>query len=781
MRFILMRPIVAALLLFSLATSQLFAAPDPPVIKKDLDFMAGDKLPDNRSHDWTLGPTGARGWVQTGGSSAAGDTKRSRQIYVTAVKQNSPASGKLQRGDVIFGIGGKPFQSDARVAFAKAIAHVEAADGKLRLMRFREGKKSEVSIALKPRPAWSATAPFDCERSAGILKEGCDALARRGLERPQITSHINALALLATGDERYEKILKAHARATVARPLSNQMGLACWHFAFANIFLAEYYLITGDAAVLPEISRLTQNLVDGQGPLGTWGHTFMDAKNGRLRGYGAVNAVGVPVAMSLVLAQECKAEVKGLDEAIALSTAFFRRHVGLGSIPYGDGPPDTKYGHDDNGKGSAAALFFSLLNDEAATRFYTRCAIAAYGLDREQGHTGNFFNMFWSLPAVGLAGKDATGAWMREFGWYHDLARDPEFRFPYQGYPRQRRNNHHEDWNCPGAYLLHFALPARKLRITGRGMKPVRLTAAELAETIAAGKMDFRNAKPAELVASLSSWSPIVRKGSAAEMRHRGLAGEVNGNFRSANPLERVAAIEGSEDFDACAKHLNDKALVVQIAAIRRLSALDKKKGFSAIMSHIAEHGVPNPVLTQAFADRYFPLSSRGKAVGELLNASKDRKATLAAIRLLLADEDALVASRIAMGLAHLPKDELKPLLPILVDGASKFPVGNVMFANKLQVSCAEVLTGLGASEGLQAATQLLTSDAWGRNARLPSASRLLLKYEGHAKSSLPALRQCLKEHYTKDGQWKTLMTDTIAKIEKFPAAEGMLRSVSEM
>lgn len=769
------------LLCYSLSLCPLFSAPDPPVIKNDLDFLAGDQLPEIRSHAWTLGPTGARGWAQTGGTSAAGNTKRSRQIYVTQVTSNSPASDKLQRGDIIFGLNGKPFQVDARVVLAKEIAKVESGDGKLRLLRFRGGEKSEITINLTKRAAWSATAPFECERSAGLLEQGCQALARRGLGRPQISSHINALTLLATGDATYEKIIRAHARATVSNPLSDEMGLACWHFAFANMFLSEYYLLTKDESVLPEIARLSKDLVEGQGPLGTWGHTFVDYKSNRLRGYGAVNAVGVPVAISLVLARECEAEVKGIDEAIELSASFFRRHVGLGSIPYGDGPPGTQYGHDDNGKSSAAALFFSLLGDEAATRYYTRCAVAAYGADREQGHTGNFFNMFWSLPAVALAGREATGAWMSEFSWYYDLARDPEFRFPYQGYPRQRRNSHHADWKTPGAYLLHFAIPKRKLRITGRGVKPVKLSAAELDESIAAGKANFRTSKTAELVASLSSWSPIIRKGSAAELRRRGLTGKVEGDFGSSNPLERVAAIESSTNFKACAKLLNDPALVVQIAAIKRLGSLDKKKGFGAITGQIARHGVPKPVLTQAFADSYFPIHSRAKRVGELLNAPSDRKATLKAINLLLQDQDALVASRIAMAIKYLPPNEFRPLLPVLVEGSTKVPVGNVMFANKFQTSCTEVLAHLEAAEGLEAATALLISDAWGRNSRLPAAAQSLLKYGGHAKVSLPKLRKCLKEDYQKDSKWKTLLRETIAKIEKAPATRNKLRSVKEM
>ena len=162
-----------------------------------------------------------------------------------------------------------------------------------------------------------------------------------------------------------------------------------------------------------------------------------------------------------------------------------------------------------------------------------------------------------------------------------------------------------------------------------------------------------------------------------------------------------------------------------------------------------------------------------------MLNAPKDRKATLIAIRKLVDDEDALVASRIAMGLKFLPDNELTPLLPILVEGSRRVPEGNVMFANKLQVSCAEVLTHLKTVEGMQAATHLLTSDAWGRNTRIPTSARLLLEYKGHAKASLPALRKCLKEDYAgKNSKWGDIIAATVAKIEKFPNPSGKLRSV---
>ena len=44
-------------------------------------------------------------------------------------------------------------------------------------------------------------------------------------------------------------------------------------------------------------------IVDGQSPVGSWGHRFVD-KNNRLRGYGMMNAPGVPLTISLVLARK---------------------------------------------------------------------------------------------------------------------------------------------------------------------------------------------------------------------------------------------------------------------------------------------------------------------------------------------------------------------------------------------------------------------------------------------------------------------------------------------
>jgi len=71
--------------------------------------------------NWTLGPTGARGWVFRHNSR----TELSRQIYITGVHRGSPADGILAAGDVILGIDSKPFDSNVRKTLAAAIATVQ--------------------------------------------------------------------------------------------------------------------------------------------------------------------------------------------------------------------------------------------------------------------------------------------------------------------------------------------------------------------------------------------------------------------------------------------------------------------------------------------------------------------------------------------------------------------------------------------------------------------------------------------------------------------------------
>src|SRR5512139_3299979 len=150
--------------LLTLALVALFAAPLPALAAGENqpltipDFTKGDAIPAKAKHDWNLGPTGLRGWIFCDKMV----TTDARQIAITQVEKGSPADGIVAVGDVILGVGGKPFSYDPRTEFGKALttAESEAGGGKLTVTRWRAGKAEEVVVRLPVLGTYSGTAPF---------------------------------------------------------------------------------------------------------------------------------------------------------------------------------------------------------------------------------------------------------------------------------------------------------------------------------------------------------------------------------------------------------------------------------------------------------------------------------------------------------------------------------------------------------------------------------------------------------------------------------------------
>jgi PDZ domain-containing secreted protein len=112
------------------------------------DFTRGDKIPPGHNHDWTLGPTGAVGWIYSNRL----ETTQARQILVTKVEPSSPSDGILDKGDVIIGVAGEQFQFDPRVELGRAVTAAEASSGKLELSIWRNEKTKDKR---RHRPAGS--------------------------------------------------------------------------------------------------------------------------------------------------------------------------------------------------------------------------------------------------------------------------------------------------------------------------------------------------------------------------------------------------------------------------------------------------------------------------------------------------------------------------------------------------------------------------------------------------------------------------------------------------
>jgi hypothetical protein len=174
--------------LTALISVSVFGASNPP------DLTKGDRSGVDRSQTYNLGATGLRGWIYTRAasnldSSQGRTTTASRQILVTHVGTNSPASGVMEVNDVILGVGDKPFSDDARKSFGRAITEAEKTENKgvLKLIRLRDGKTENVELKLKVMGSYSATAPYDCPKSKQILGDACQALAKEPVGRCQRT------------------------------------------------------------------------------------------------------------------------------------------------------------------------------------------------------------------------------------------------------------------------------------------------------------------------------------------------------------------------------------------------------------------------------------------------------------------------------------------------------------------------------------------------------------------------------------------------------------------
>ena len=261
----------------------------------------------NTVNNYSLGPTGLRGWMLSDSSPNRGElgtiTAGSWQILVVAVGTNTPASGLMASNDVILGLStgaGTPVPvftysatNDFRKSFGWAIGAAEAGDGVLNLKRWRAGVITDVTLQLDlSNAAYSATAPYDCPKSASILSNAGNLIADKpfaynnGRENGYPGPQVLGLALLASGNTNYLAKVRTYARAIApanlsltysappggGQPNGDGHSLDVWGWAYNGVFLAEYFLLTGDTNVLRGIQQFTLGLAQGQGRYGTMGH-----------------------------------------------------------------------------------------------------------------------------------------------------------------------------------------------------------------------------------------------------------------------------------------------------------------------------------------------------------------------------------------------------------------------------------------------------------------------------------------------------------------------------
>ena len=576
-----------------------------------------------------LGPTGLRGWVYH----VKENSSESRQIQVKSVAAESPAAGIFAANDVILGASGTGatpvnFSSDARRSFANAITDAEArAPATLKLIRWRAGATSTVEITLQSMGAYSPSAPYHCPKSALILKQGLDAImAGESAGRYSFgtlsllagnnpSDPDNAARLARARTEARALIPDAATRTQMMSDERDGTSMVTWQRGHTLVMLAEYYLVTGDAQILPAIEAYAVNIAKNTSLFGTVGHIFAEkysngGPNGPMGGvYGPVNSSGMPCFLGLLLARECGLTHPEIEPAIVRASRFFASYAGKGAIPYGEHEPYPS--HENNGKSGLAALCFALQDHRVTEgKFYAKMAAAAPA-ERETGHTGAFFNYLWSPLGAAVGGEGAAALHFSRIRWMLDLNRRWDGKFDYDCLNGEGPNSGstYNDFRMSTAALLVYALPLRQLHLTGRGHDPAGwLSARDVADAASADTYGPTGRSVADLISDTGNWSPKVRRNAAIELKARGVTTTQRNQLHAiatdttlpahvrAGACDALGRIANSASATVLADLLTDPQKYVRYAAaegLRYLPSADRQAQLTKILTAAATNARP--------------------------------------------------------------------------------------------------------------------------------------------------------------------------------------------
>jgi hypothetical protein len=534
-----------------------------------------------------------------------------------------------------------------------------------------------------------------------------------------------------------------------------------WYYGYVIMLLAEYQMATGDQQFMPGLRRLALAAANGQSIVGSWGHGFANP-DGRLGGYGMMNAPGLPLTTSLVLARSAGIEDPVLDRAIERSARLLRFYPGKGAVPYGDHAPWTET-HEDNGKCGMASVMFQLMEEKKGAEFFSRMSLASHGSERDTGHTGNFFNILWSMPGVAQSGPEATGAWMKEFGaWYFDLARQWDGNFPHQG-PPEPSPDAYGNWDATGSYLLAYAMPLKKIGLTGKQPSLIpQLDAAQAQSVVLDGRgwdnKDRNSAYDAlpgdQLFECLASWSPIVRERAAKALSRRKDApvepllamlesGSLEARYGACEALIALRG-RGAPAVEALRKSLKSDDLWLRIKSAEALSSIGEPAMVAVpeLLRLLAE--VDTEKDPRGMQQRYFSfaLFDRGGMLGRSLDGV-DREALYQAVRAGLKNEDGRARGSVGSVYELLSYEEIKPLLPAILEAVAEPAPSGIMFADQIREAGLRVLAKHKVEEGMKACVDYVRSqNPWASEKRTPGLLKILLSYGSRAKPLIPELQQ---------------------------------------
>jgi len=413
--------------------------------------------------------------------------ERPTEFEVAHVMEGSPATGLIEVGDRIIGIGKKNFKTPHTFGygigkfgydgpmkeFADGLDAAMAGKGVLPLRVTRGDKNSLIKIEVGTKYGkYSRNWPFRCQRSEKILEETIAELLKRqkdsGLwhNRP----HLNTFAVLALlGDDatkHRQPILKAaRSMARSTDDVIRYEGLDCWKYSLYGIALAEIYLATGEKWIIPELEEIQRWLSKAQISDGGFGHRPAHKPGGN--GYGSICILTMQAKMAWSLMLQCGIDID--ESAYEKAHQFVEKGTNnIGYVWYADGVGGAGYA--DMGRTGAAVLAHALATDRSGYKDFALKSAKCIGNNPDtfsDTHGSPILGMVWT--AFGAAMDPAS---MRklfdENRWWFTLSHCSDGSFYYQ----PNRDNNPQDYtaaprlSATAATALILTLPKRSLKMT---------------------------------------------------------------------------------------------------------------------------------------------------------------------------------------------------------------------------------------------------------------------------------------------------------------------------
>ncbi|MEI6233068.1 MAG: DUF6288 domain-containing protein [Planctomycetota bacterium] len=811
-----MKPTFALLIALLVLSSLLQAAGAPDLTNTDLKTI-------NRAWTWNLGPTGMRGWIYHAWPATMNHDDVTAfapyQILVTAVADGTPAAGVLAVDDVILGVstgtGVVPlFTSDARKSLGWAIGDAEAGNGVLKLKRWRKGAITDVSITLAVMGAYSDTAPYNCPKSAKIMANAAKSLAQSltasNWGEDDGRGGISGLALLATGDPAYLPALQAYARRLV--PPGYVAGGNAWHF-YNGIFLAEYYMLTQDAQVYPGLCEYVKCAAKKSDLCGTAGHGlatlmppggWVNGHHGSIAPYGAINSAGLAVQLTIVLGKKAGVVDPEIDPAIKRTSGFFGYFVNGGSIPYGEHQPfwgehqiagkgRQYYDHRSNGKDAMCAVLFGCMDDKPAQAEYFSRMCVAGTRGEAYGHTGQGFAYLWTQLGANMGGPTAGAEFAKRVRWDRDMKRRCDGSFVYEGGEQwgagqaQERtingktinaywDNTYSYWGNPTAYyLLHAAMPLKKLYITGKGLNPAKaLSPQTVTHALWAG--DFASVcsgyTKGQIITALGDYDPIVRLNAATELATRSVTStEVNALITmTKNPTDiyqrngactALGCLKAASAIPALTRCLKDTDMWVRARAALALGQMDEAALASSVPdmadAFISNVTAPHP-WDPGFNENDYLQMANGFLAGTLFNTcgntmlKADKNLLYPAVRIGLKQPTGNCRGQLNNFVENLlPQADVQALFPELVECAKVQTSMDTFMGGYPPIAAMRAMSRTHVQDGIQVINDNVSFYKSYALSELP-------KYGEAARWTLPDLRAELANWQPSGNNYDTLL-----------------------